>query len=79
MAVWVVSNGVGDILKVCNGPEKAFMFVVGQIYIYDGASVAQKMEAIRRLSKRYEKNSANYYVELGERVIDVQQCEVEEE
>lgn len=79
MPVWVITNGVGDILKVCKSADKAFLFVIAEIYNYDCASTVQKMEAIRRLSKRYEKDSADYYVELGDRVIDIQQCEVEEE
>lgn len=79
MPVWVITNGVGDILKVCKSADKAFLFVIAKIYNYEGASAVQKMEAIRRLSKRYEKDSADYYVELSDSVICIEQCEVEEE
>lgn len=79
MAVWIVSNDMGDILKVYNTSEKAFMFVISQIYNYAYASDTQKMEAIREFNKSYEKNSADYSVELGERIIYIEQCEVEGE
>lgn len=79
MPVWVITNGMGNVLKVCKSGDKAFMFAIAKIYNYENVSNVQKMEAIRRLSKRYEKDCADYYVELGDHVICIEQCEMEEE